>query len=97
MGGVVRTGRMLPLAVVCGLLFAALQPALDAVPDLSPVMPEVDGVHPARAAEALREAYAPGGGFPDKYPPLASALMGLAGAVVDPAFGTDSADLARLG
>ncbi|MHC5209543.1 MAG: hypothetical protein ACYTG2_02350 [Planctomycetota bacterium] len=90
------TGRMLPLALACGLLFVAVQPALDAVPDLAPVMAEVDGVHPVRAAEALGSAYAPGGGFPDKYPPLGSALMGLAGAVADPDFAADSADVGGL-
>jgi MFS family permease len=87
---------MLPLALACGLLFVAVQPALDATPELAPVMPEVDGVHPVRAAEALRTAYAPGAGFPDKYPPLGSALMGLAGALADPAFGQDAAQVGGL-
>jgi MFS family permease len=82
---------MLPLALACGLAFLAAQPALDAIPDLRPVMPEVDGVHPVRAAEALRTAWEPGGGFRDKYPPLASALMGLLGAAADPGFAGDAA------
>ncbi|MCB9897497.1 MAG: hypothetical protein H6825_05805 [Planctomycetes bacterium] len=59
--------------------------------DLGPVMPEMDGVHPARALEALRTAYSPGAGFLDKYPPLGSFVMGVTCALVDPGlpdFGT---------
>jgi hypothetical protein len=66
------------------LLSAALAVALAArQPDLRPVMPEVDGVHPARALVALHDAYAPGVGFLDKYPPLGSFLFGLAAAAGD--------------
>ncbi|HEX5010500.1 MAG TPA: hypothetical protein VFY71_08860 [Planctomycetota bacterium] len=63
------------------LLSAALAVALAArQPDLRPIMPEVDGVHPARALVALHDAFAPGVGFLDKYPPLGSFVFGLAAA-----------------
>src|SRR5215510_12469984 len=66
------------------LLSAALAVALATrQPDLRPNMPEVDGVHPARALVALHDAYAPGVGFLDKYPPLGSFLFGLAAAAGD--------------
>jgi len=69
-------------SVAGALLCAALAVALAfAQPDLRPVMPEVDGVHPVRALQALRSAFAPGGGFLDKYPPLGSFAFGLAVAV----------------
>ncbi|HZL99249.1 MAG TPA: hypothetical protein VFD43_03265, partial [Planctomycetota bacterium] len=77
------------LALVAGLAF-------DATPDLRPVMPEADGVHPVRAAQALGSAYAPGGGFPDKYPPLGSVLFGLAVRAADPDFGAASDGVADL-
>jgi hypothetical protein len=61
------------------LLSAALAVALAAPqPDLRPIMPEVDGVHPVRALIALQDAFAPGVGFLDKYPPMGSFLFGLA-------------------
>ena len=66
------------------LLSAALAVALaQRQPDLRPNMAEVDGVHPARALVALHDAYAPGVGFLDKYPPLGSFLFGLAAAAGD--------------
>ena len=66
------------------LLSAALAVALaERQPDLRPNMPEVDGVHPARALVALHDAYTPGVGFLDKYPPLGSFLFGLAAAAGD--------------
>jgi hypothetical protein len=66
------------------LLSAALAVALaERQPDLRPIMPEVDGVHPARALVALHDAFAPGVGFLDKYPPLGSFLFGLAAAAGD--------------
>lgn len=64
--------------LLAALLWLAGSLALPGPPDLRPVMPEVDGVHPVRALEAVGSAYALGGGFLDKYPPLASVLMGLA-------------------
>ncbi len=67
-------------AVLCAALAIAL--ALQQ-PDLRPVMPEVDGVHPVRALQALRDAFVPGRGFLDKYPPLGSWLFGLAAAAGD--------------
>src|SRR5262245_65114695 len=67
------------VAVLGAVLVALLAMAVAArPPDLRPVMPEPDGVHPVRAILALRTAYAPGGGFLDKYPPLGSFLLGLA-------------------
>ncbi len=67
------------VAAVGAALVAALALALAArPPELRPIMPEVDGVHPVRALIALHTAFAPGGGFLDKYPPLGSFLFGLA-------------------
>lgn len=69
---------------LAALLAAALSGALALPqPDLRPVMPEVDGVHPLRALQALGTAFEPGGGFLDKYPPLGSFLFGLAVAAGD--------------
>ena len=51
--------------------------------DLGPVMPEMDGVHPARALAALGTEYVPGAGFLDKYPPFGSYVMGVVCALVD--------------
>ena len=70
--------------------------AFDATVDLRPVMPEVDGVHPVRGVEALETAWVPGGGFRDKYPPLGSALLGLAARAADPALRDDSRALTSL-
>lgn len=90
-----RTLHLLAVAVAVLAFALAARP-----PDLRPVMPEVDGVHPLRALQALRTAYAPGGGFLDKYPPLGSFLFGLAvaggddgslAAAVDPVLAADPA------
>jgi len=70
-----RTLALTLAAVVAAVLAGAMALPL---PDLRPVMPEVDGVHPLRALQALDTAFAPGGGFLDKYPPLGSFLFGLA-------------------
>ncbi|MGQ0553927.1 MAG: hypothetical protein ACT4PU_12005 [Planctomycetota bacterium] len=82
------------VALGCGLIALLLQLALDRTPDLRPVMPEVDGVHPARALQALSETYAPGAGFLDKYPPLGSFLMGLAANTAAPQLSVAMAGIA---
>lgn len=81
------------LALSAAALALCANLAFDATVDLRPVMPEADGVHPVRAFEALATAYAPGGGFRDKYPPLGSVLFGLAVVTVDPAFAADTRGL----
>lgn len=85
---------MLALLAAGAALLANL--AFDATVDLRPVMPEADGVHPVRAVEALRSAYAPGVGFPDKYPPLGSALFGLVVLAADREFAADTSGLTSL-
>src|SRR5262245_58439275 len=80
---------MLPVTPVRATLAGALLPAALAVrlaapqPDLRPNIPEVDGVNPVRGLVALHEAFVPGVGFLDKYPPLGSVLFGLAAAAGD--------------
>ena len=83
-------------SLLAGVLAVAASLHWNGVPDLGPIMPELDGVHPVRAAQALATAYAPGGGFIDKYPALGSFAMGAAGALVDPAFGADAGGPAVL-
>jgi hypothetical protein len=83
-------------SLLAGALAVAASLHWNGVPDLGPIMPDLDGVHPVRAAEALHTAWAPGAGFVDKYPALGSLAMGAVGALVDPAFGADTAGLARL-
>lgn len=70
-------------AVLCLLLLPGSE-ALRGPPRLGPVMAEVDGVHPARAVQALRDGWRPGVGFLDKYPVLGSALFGLVVTVGQP-------------
>ena len=86
-----RALAVLALLAASAALLANL--AFDATVDLRPVMPEADGVHPVRAVEALQAAYAPGGGFLDKYPPLGSALFGLVVLAVDRDFAADTRGL----
>ena len=81
------------LALLAASLALLSSLAFDATVDLRPVMPEADGVHPVRAVEALRSAYAPGGGFLDKYPPLGSALFGLVVLAVDRDLAADTSGL----
>ena len=80
------------------LLVAALMVVVLAVrpPDLRPVAPEVDGVHPVRALEALATAFVPGRGFLDKYPPLPSVLFGLAAAAAQPGLAAATVGLVDL-
>jgi hypothetical protein len=87
---------LLLLALLCGVVGLAANLRWDASADLRPVMPEVDGVHPVRALEALSSAYAPGLGFEDKYPPLASALMGLVSTTIDSGFRDDVGDVVAM-
>lgn len=87
---------LVSLAALGATLALIANLGFDATPDLRPVMPEADGVHPVRAAEALRLAYAPGQGFPDKYPPLGSSVFGLAVLAVDPAFAHDTSTVKSL-
>ena len=68
----------------CALIWIAICASWVRLPDLRPEIPELDGVHPVRAAQALRDAYVPGRGLVDKYPPLGSFLMGLVAEIVDP-------------
>lgn len=88
-----RATLALALAAAAAALLAGLAAA--GPPDLRPVMPEVDGVHPVRALQALHTAYAPGAGFVDKYPPLGSVLLGLAAARADDWFSADAGDILR--
>lgn len=81
------------LGAACAVLGGAL---FDPTPHLAPVMAEADGVHPARAAQAFRNAYAPGVGFPDKYPPLGSFLHGAVVRVLDPEFTAQADALVAL-
>jgi len=70
--------------VACALIWLVVCAWCVRLPDLRPEIAELDGVHPVRAAQALRDAYRPGHGFLDKYPPLGAFVMGLAGELVDP-------------
>jgi len=79
--------------LLAAILWLATALSVPGQPDLRPVMPEVDGVHPVRALQALDTAFVPGGGFLDKYPPLGSVLMGLAVSATDEGLAEEVAGL----
>jgi len=81
--------RLAIFGLAAGLLWLLLQwssSGLNNLPDMSPVMPEADGVHPVLAAMTFHSGYAFGEGVVQKYPPLGGFLMGVAVHLIDPGF-----------
>ena len=78
------------------LLLGWISGGLATLPDMSPVVPEADGIHPVVASETYHSGYEIGGGVPQKYPPAAAFIMGLAIEISDPDFYDDASVLLHL-
>ncbi len=86
-GGATRGGRARLFGALVGVLYWLVVTFFGPeLPHLAGTIAEVDGVFPLRAIEAWETAYAPGQGFHDKYPPLASWFAGGLLVLLEPDF-----------